>query len=607
MADHTLNNVRITQKNDTKTNWSTKNPVLLKGEVGIEFDPSASDNSYVVKFKIGDGTNHWNDLTYFGGEVTLPAPDDTSIEEDNNTWSIAGFTEATANKFPVKRINDGIASIEWVALPSHIANLDTMYTKLSGIEEGAQVNTVISVNGQTDEVTLTASDVGAEPAFTKNTAFNKNFETNAANIKVNGTAAVGTSSNVARADHVHPTDTSRAAAADLTAHTGNTNNPHNVTAEQIEAVSYGDAQTLSTDQKTQARSNIGAEAAFTKNTAFNKNFETTAANIKANGTASAGTSSNVARADHVHPTDTTRAAASDLTAHTSATNNPHSVTATQVGAVSYSTAQTLTDNQKQQARTNIGAGTSSFSGSYNDLTNKPTLGSAAAKDVPVSGDAATTEVVMGNDSRLTNARPASDVSAWAKESTKPTYNATEVGAIPATEKGAASGVAELDANGKVPSSQLPSYVDDVLEYANQAAFPAEGEAGKIYVAKDTNLTYRWGGTGYVEISPSLALGTTSSTAYRGDLGDEAHGWSASSVQTVNINGTALTKSGNDGAKSVNIPIASTSALGVVKASTSENTVDVDSTTGVMTVNDITTDKIVAGSNTLILDCGNATI
>jgi hypothetical protein len=88
--------------------------------------------------------------------------------------------------------------------------------------------------------------------------------------------------------------------------------------------------------------------------------------------------------------------------------------------------------------------------------------------------------------------------------------------------GTANGLAELDSNGKVPSSQLPSFVDDVEEYANLAAFPVTGESGKIYIAIDTNLTYRWGGSTYVEISPSLALGETSSSAYRGDRGKIAY-------------------------------------------------------------------------------------
>lgn len=89
-------------------------------------------------------------------------------------------------------------------------------------------------------------------------------------------------------------------------------------------------------------------------------------------------------------------------------------------------------------------------------------------------------------------------------------------------KGAASGLAELDASGKVPASQLPSYVDDVLEFDSILDFPAEGESGKIYVAKDTNLSYRWTGTTYIKVASDLSLGETSSTAYRGDRGAAAY-------------------------------------------------------------------------------------
>lgn len=97
-------------------------------------------------------------------------------------------------------------------------------------------------------------------------------------------------------------------------------------------------------------------------------------------------------------------------------------------------------------------------------------------------------------------------------------NVTNHAQVKRTEMGVANGVATLGADGKVPSGQLPSYVDDVLEYENKTSFPSTGETGKIYVAKDTNLTYRWSGTAYVEISASLALGETSSTAYAGDKG-----------------------------------------------------------------------------------------
>lgn len=77
-------------------------------------------------------------------------------------------------------------------------------------------------------------------------------------------------------------------------------------------------------------------------------------------------------------------------------------------------------------------------------------------------------------------------------------------------------------SGKIPASQLPSYVDDVIEVILYTDLPSEGEAGKIYVVKNTNLTYRWTGTDYTEISKSLAIGETDSTAYRGDRGKIAY-------------------------------------------------------------------------------------
>lgn len=116
-------------------------------------------------------------------------------------------------------------------------------------------------------------------------------------------------------------------------------------------------------------------------------------------------------------------------------------------------------------------------------------------------------------------------------------------------KGAANGVAGLDSTGKVPSSQLPSYVDDVIDLVNfvstnptsgmtignvyyntatkklftatsaTAGVTSDPEAGKIYINTSNNKTYRWSGTTMAEISASLALGTTSSTAFRGDYGN----------------------------------------------------------------------------------------
>ena len=119
----------------------------------------------------------------------------------------------------------------------------------------------------------------------------------------------------------------------------------------------------------------------------------------------------------------------------------------------------------------------------------------------------------------------SDVKIASQKATK-TYNDTKVSTHNSSEtahgKGSANGIAELDANGHVPSSQLPSYVDDVLEYANFAALPVTGEAAKIYITLDDNKTYRWGGTVYVFMSDDVTLGETNATAYRGDRGKTAY-------------------------------------------------------------------------------------
>jgi len=89
-------------------------------------------------------------------------------------------------------------------------------------------------------------------------------------------------------------------------------------------------------------------------------------------------------------------------------------------------------------------------------------------------------------------------------------------------KGTASGYAELDETGRVPVAQLPAFVDEVIEAANAAALPATGAASAIYVTLDDNKVFRWGGTAYVEISATIALGELSTTAYRGDRGKIAY-------------------------------------------------------------------------------------
>lgn len=152
--------------------------------------------------------------------------------------------------------------------------------------------------------------------------------------------------------------------------------------------------------------------------------------------------------------------------------------------------------------------------------------------------------------------------------------------ITTAHKGVASGVAELDDNGKVPSSQLPAYVDDVLEgyyNADEDKFysvespnenPYDEDKGKIYVDVSTNKTYRYSGSQYVEISASLALGETASTAYRGDRGKTAYDHS----QTTTGNPHRVTKSdvglGNvNNTSDANKPVSTAQAAAILDAKT----------------------------------------
>lgn len=149
------------------------------------------------------------------------------------------------------------------------------------------------------------------------------------------------------------------------------------------------------------------------------------------------------------------------------------------------------------------------------------------------------------------------------------------------QKGTASGIAELDVNGKILVSQLPSYVDDVIEiiydesdgefHIDEEGYPVvTGEAGKIYIEVNTNKVYRWSGSQFVEISSTVALGETSSTAYRGDRGKIAYDHS----QKTSGNPHNVTKAnvglGNvDNTSDANKPVSTAQATAILDAKTND--------------------------------------
>lgn len=139
------------------------------------------------------------------------------------------------------------------------------------------------------------------------------------------------------------------------------------------------------------------------------------------------------------------------------------------------------------------------------------------------------ETVQLNGSSITPSDKT--VNVQVSKSTVGLNNVTNDAQVKRSEMGKADGVATLDNAGKVPASQLPSYVDDVIEgyYSGGKFYTSKdssgnysgaitGETGKIYVNLNDNKTYRWSGTAYAVISETLALGETSSTAYAGNKG-----------------------------------------------------------------------------------------
>jgi phage-related tail fiber protein len=196
------------------------------------------------------------------------------------------------------------------------------------------------------------------------------------------------------------------------------------------------------------------------------------------------------------------------------------------GSVYYRTRYNGTWSTWQKIWTNESDG--SGSGLDADLLDgKQSSATATADTIPIrDANGKLPGDILGNSATTTKLSTSRKINGVAFDGTSDiTINAVDSTVrIASTEKGAANGVATLDASGLVPSSQLPSYVDDVLEYANFASLPASGTTSKIYVTIDTNKIYRWSGSNYIEISPVVGnsdsatkLATARTISITGDM------------------------------------------------------------------------------------------
>ena len=303
------------------------------------------------------------------------------------------------------------------------------------------------------------------------------------------------------------------------------------------------------------------------------------------------------------------------TAHNQASNTINAMTdyskATSVSAITPTDTLNVAIGKLEKALDS--KGTSSFSGSYNDLTDKPTIPSVGNGTITVNqngtkvGEFSTNQSTntainltnttydVATSSKLGLVKSGTDITVDSsgnvsvnddshnhvisnvdglqsaldgKAASSHThddryYTESEINTklnskLNTSLKGSANGLAELDSNGKVPSSQLPSFVDDIIEgylsggnFYKESAHTTEitGETGKIYIDLTTNKTYRWSGSAFVVVSETLALGETSSTAYRGDKGKIAYDHSQSTHARTDA--TKVEKSSTNGNIKIN--------------------------------------------------------
>ena len=215
----------------------------------------------------------------------------------------------------------------------------------------------------------------------------------------------------------------------------------------------------------------------------------------------------------------------ELDTHETNLNNPHEVTKTQVGLGNVDNTSDLNKPISTATQTALDLITDvNWTGDYNNgitytVGDGVMYNGASFRMIAAIGAAGyappaypanwlqVTDYVSANDIGLGNVDNTSDLN---KPISTAVQNALDL-KIDESREGQPDGIATLDENGKVPTTQLPSYVDDVVEYANLAAFPAVGETGKIYVAIDTNVCYRWSGSTYVQITSGAVASVNGQT------------------------------------------------------------------------------------------------
>lgn len=413
-----------------------------------------------------------------GTDITVDSSGNVSVNDDSHNH-IIGNVDGLQDALDAK-----VDAVDGKGLSTNDFTTALM-NKLSGIAEGAEVNqnafatvkvgtTSLTADAKSDTLTITAgSNITLTPtassdSFTiaaKDTTYTPASET----PKNVGTAAVGTSAKYAREDHVHG----------IALATGDSNGQVKIAGTNVSVKGLGSA--AYTESDAYATSGHNHDSIYLKTggvgTAIPSNAELD--DYQTPGT-------------YHSPNSTT----SKTLKHTPVTGSGFIMYVT-CGYITSRVVQTVIDNTNNMFRRYFNGSSWTAWAQVYDTVNKPSK----------------SDIGLGNVENKSSATIRGELT-----------KANVTDALDYTP-------AELDSNGLVLSSQLPSYVDDVIEgYLNGGKFYKEaahtneitGESSKIYVDLSTNKTYRWSGSAFTEISASLALGETSSTAYRGDRGKTAY-------------------------------------------------------------------------------------
>ena len=527
----------------------------------LDNSTEAVDSIYELRDAMEDNADAITALEEIAGKKAN-ASDLTSHTSNKNNPHEVGLSQlgvtATAAEL---NIMDGVT-----ATTTELNYVDGVTSNIQ-TQLNAKVPTSRTVNGKalTGNITLSASDVGADASGSASSALTSAKSYTDAEI----TEWVG---DKTVASQISTAVSTKANTSDLTSHTGNTTvhitstertnwNAAKTHADSAHAPSNAEANqnafsniavgstTIAADSKTDTLTLVGSNVTITPDTT---NDKVTIGITKDNVTTALGytpptsdtnTTYTFATGDNngqikVTPSDGSAQNISVQGLGSAAYTASTAYDAAGAANTALSSAKSYTDGEITEwvgdktvatqigdaideiTPSSIGAAAESHNHTKSQITDFPaSLKNPNALTIQGNGTTLTNGTYDGSAAKTVNITPASIGAA----TTDHTHNY-----IPTSEKGAASGVATLDTTGKVPSSQLPSYVDDVVEgyYLSSKFYKTNstsgtvitGETGKIYVDLATNKTYRWSGSAYVVISETLALGETSSTAYAGDKG-----------------------------------------------------------------------------------------